>query len=82
VTDTLAQYTVAVEPDERRIRRVTAPRLFATRYPAPQPFLSTLAAVPWRPALRLPQYRARRQRLTTATHVPLFSLDNDRQEEA
>jgi hypothetical protein len=81
-TDTLAQYTVVFEPDDRHIRRIIAPRLFATRYPAPQPFLSALAAVPWQPALRLPQYRARRQRRARATQVPLFSLDNDRQEEA
>jgi len=40
-TDTLAQYTVVFEPDDRHIRRITAPRPFSTRYPAPQPFLST-----------------------------------------
>ncbi len=35
-TETLAQDTVADEPDERHLRRVTAPRPFATPHPSPQ----------------------------------------------
>jgi len=81
-TDTLAQYTVAFEADERHIRAVRDPRLFATRYPARQPFLPTLDAVAWRPALRLPTYAARRPGPPGLVQVPLFPLDDERRNEA
>jgi hypothetical protein len=42
---------VAFESDERHLRAVRDPRLCATRYPARQPFLPTLDAVAWQPAL-------------------------------
>jgi putative transposase len=78
-TDTLAQYTVAYEPDERHIRAVTEPRLFATRYPSPQPLLDGLTAVEWHPALRLPRYRARLRPTATSEQARLFPLDEERQ---
>ena len=81
-TDTLAQYTVAFEPDERHIRAVRAPRLFATRYPARQPFLPTLDTVAWQPALRLPTYAARRSGPPGLVQVPLFPPDDERGNEA
>ena len=58
-TDSLAQYQVTFEPDERHISQVTETRLFDTRYPSPQPFLPPLDAVDWRPALRMPHRQAR-----------------------
>jgi len=82
-TATLAQYTVAYEPDERHIRRVTAPRLFATQHPSPQPYLAPLEALPWQPALRLPPYRARRARPRTVGpgQAPLFPPDDEQRDE-
>ena len=80
-TETLAQYTLAYEPDERRIRAANEPRLFATRYPSPQPYLAPLVALPWRQAIRLPPYRARRPRRAGAGQAPLFSLEDDRRAE-
>ena len=81
-TDTLAQYTVAFESDERHIRAVRDPRLCATRYPARQPFLPTLDAVAWQPALRLPIYAARRPGPPGLVQVPLFPPDDERRNEA
>ena len=76
-TDTLAQYTVAAAPDGHHIRAVRDPRLFATRYPAPQPFLPALAALAWQPALRLPAYVARRPRPLDSGQAPLFVVDEE-----
>jgi len=82
-TDTLAQYTAVFEPDQRRIRAIKDPRLFATRYPAPQPMLPALAALAWQPALRLSAYAARRKRASAPeTQVPLFILEDDRRAKA
>ncbi len=81
-TDTLAQYTVAYEPDERHLRAVSDPRLFETRYPSPQPFLGALAALEWHPALRLPAYRPRRKREVEDVQPQLFLLDDDPRREA
>ena len=60
--ETLAQYRVAVEPDGRRLREVTAPRFFATGHASPQPFLAPLDETEWHPAQRLAPYRSRRTR--------------------
>ena len=72
-----AQYTVASAPDGRHIRAVKDPRLFATRYPAPQPFLPALARMGRQPALRLPAYVARRPRPLASSQAPLFVLDGE-----
>ena len=81
-TDTLAQYTVAYEPDERHIRAVGDPRLFATRYPSPQPWLPPLAAVDWRPALCLDPYRPRHRRGARDGRRQLALVAEERREEA
>jgi len=81
-TDTLAEYTVAFESDERHLRAVRDPRLCATRYPARQPFLPPLDAVAWQPALRLPIYAARRPGPPGLVQVPLFPPDDERRNEA
>lgn len=56
-------------------------RLFATRYPSPQPYLAPLAALPWQPAIRLPPYQARRPRSAGPGQAPLFSLGDDQRDE-
>jgi hypothetical protein len=70
--DTLAQYRVSYEPDERRIQALTEPRLFENRYPSPQPFLWDLGDVEWHLVRRLPPYRARRSRPAIDAQRPLF----------
>lgn len=77
-SDTLARYRVAYEPVDRHIRDVAEPRLFEPRYPLPQPFLGAMAAVEWRPALRLPRYTARRKRAGGLSQAPLFELGDER----
>ncbi len=77
-SETLAQYHLAYAPDGRAIRRVSAPRLFGTRYPSPQPFLRALGELAWRPALRLPCSAPRRRRAPCIDQEPLFLLDNER----
>jgi len=81
-TDTLARYRIAYELDERRIRAVAEPQLFATRYPSPQPFIATLATLEWCHALRLPPYQPRRKRRQGGGQVELFSLEEVAQQEA
>lgn len=81
-TDTLARYRIAFEPDERHIRAVTEPQLFATRYPSPQPFIATLAALEWCRALRLPPYQPHRKRRRGGGQAALFSLQEVAQQEA
>jgi putative transposase len=72
--DTLAQYRVSYEPDERRIKALTEPRLFETRHPSPQPFLWDLGDVEWHTVMRLRPYRARRTPSMIGVQEPLFSL--------
>ena len=81
-TDTLARYRIAYEPDERRIRSVTEPQIFATRYPSPQPFIAALATLEWCRALRLPPYQPHRKRRRGGGQVELFSLQEVAQQEA
>jgi len=52
----LAQYTVAYAAETRRIAAITDARLIATRHPSPQPLLSGLGAVEWRPVMPLRPY--------------------------
>jgi transposase len=59
---TLAQYQVAFEADGHRLREVGEPRLYATDHASPQPFLSPLDELDWRPVQRLAPYRLRRKR--------------------
>ncbi len=75
--DTLAQYHVRYEPDERRIQALTEGRLFETRYPSPQPFLWELADVEWHTVLRLDPYREQRHPVTTGVQERLFPLDRE-----
>jgi hypothetical protein len=71
--DALAQYQVAWEPDDRHIRAVTEVRLFETRHPSPQPYLTELAGTEWQAALRLPRPPARpRRMLAGGEQLPLF----------
>lgn len=60
--DTLAQYRVTVEANDRRLQAVDEPRLFTTGHQSPQPFLPELADLEWRPALPAVPYRPRRTR--------------------
>jgi hypothetical protein len=80
--DTLAQYRVAFEPDGLHIRAVSAPRFFPARRPSPQPWLPALATLDWRPALRLPRYRAYLTRRAGGTQLPLFPPTGEPQEAA
>ncbi len=75
--DTLAQYRVSYEPDERHIKALTEPRLFETRHPSPQPFLWDLHGVEWHAALRLRPYRARQKRAPIGVQAPLFRLADE-----
>jgi hypothetical protein len=74
-TEALAQYRVAYEPDGRRLRDVDEPRLFATRFPSPQPFLPPLDETTWHPAQRLAPYRSRRAVADEGRQGRLFDLD-------
>lgn len=76
-TETLAQYRVALEPDERQLREVSEPRFFATVYRSPQPFLPPLDAVEWHPAQRLAPYRPRRARTGARRQDRLFELGEE-----
>ena len=74
-TEVLAQYQVALGPDPRQFRAVMDPHVFATQYRSPQPFLATLEAVAWQPALRLvPSQAQRRHVVDQMLQPPLFAL--------
>jgi transposase len=73
-TEALAQYRVSLEEDEQRIRNASDPQLFVTGHASPQPFLSPLDEVEWRPAQRLAPYRPRRRRNGEGTQEPLFTV--------
>ncbi len=77
--DTLSQYQVRYEPDERHIREIAEPRLYETRHPSPQPFLWDLGDVEWHLVQRLRPYQARRKRDGSGVGVqePLFPLADD-----
>jgi transposase len=60
--ETLARYRITLETNGHGLREVTEPRFFATGHASPQPFLSDVAEVEWRPAQRLAPYRPRRPR--------------------
>jgi hypothetical protein len=70
--EALAQYAVACAPETRRIAALTDARLFATRYPSPQPLLSGLGDVEWRAAMPLRPYAPRRPRGTADAQLRLL----------
>ena len=76
-TEALAQYRVALEADERRIRDVTEPRLFVNGHPSPQSFLTPLEDVVWHPAQRLAPYRAWRRPRGEGRQERLFADEGD-----
>lgn len=76
-TEALAQYRVSLEEGEQRIRDVSDPQLFVTGHASPQPFLSSLNEVEWRPAQRLAPYRPRRQRDGEGKQEPLFTVEDE-----
>jgi len=71
-TETLAQYRVELDADDRGLRAVNEPRLYATSHVSRQPFLTSLGALEWSPAQRLTPYRPRRQRGAEGTQGRLF----------
>ncbi len=70
--DTLAQYRVSYEADERRLKTLTEPRLFENRYPSPQPFLWDFRDVEWHLVQRLAPYHARQKRTLVGVQELLF----------
>lgn len=70
----LAQYRVAYQPDQRRLRAVSPEHLFETPHQSPQRPLWTWGADEWLPVLRLPTYARRQPRATEAVQAPLFAL--------
>jgi len=75
--DTLAQYRVNYEPDERHIKALYDTRLFETRYPSPQPFLWDLGDIEWHTFMRLRGYRARRAHTPLGAQERLFPLEGE-----
>jgi hypothetical protein len=71
--EALAQYAVAYAPETRRIAALTDARLFATCHPSPQPFLSGLGEVEWRPVMPLRPYAGRRPRQATDAQLRLLA---------
>jgi putative transposase len=68
----LAQYKVAYQPDRKRLRAVTEPRLLETRFRSPQLLLWELGPGDWHLVLRLPEYAPRRRSVPGATQLPLL----------
>jgi hypothetical protein len=73
--DTLAQYQVRYDPESRRIAALSEARLFANRYPSPQPFLWELGDLEWHLVQRLPAYRPRRKPAVSAVQERLFPYE-------
>lgn len=71
----LAQYRVAYQPDQRRIKAVTPAQLFETPHRSPQLPLWPRGEDDWLPVLRLPAYAPRRPRPVRAVQPSLFPLD-------
>jgi hypothetical protein len=74
-TETLAHYWVALAANGRGLKEVTEPRFFSTDHGSPQPFLPMLDEVEWKPAQRLPPYRARYAPAGTSRQEHLFDLE-------
>jgi putative transposase len=71
----LAQYKVAYANNGKRLRQITAPRLFETPFESPQPFLWERAFEDWHLVIKLPEYAPRRHVETLAVQPPLFALE-------
>lgn len=71
----LAQYRVAYQPDQRRLKAVTLAQLFETPHRSPQLPLRIRGEDDWLPALRLPAHAPRRVRPSRAVQPPLFPLE-------
>jgi putative transposase len=69
----LAQYRVAYQPDQRRLKAVTPEHLFETPHRSPQVPLWIEGEDGWLPVLRLPAYAPRRSPPTDAVQLPLFT---------
>ncbi|MBV9282493.1 MAG: helix-turn-helix domain-containing protein [Chloroflexi bacterium] len=67
----LAQYSVAYEPDHRRLREVTPRQLFATQYRSPQLPLWELGAGEWLQVVRAPPVAHRERRHAAAEQLAL-----------
>jgi putative transposase len=72
----LAQYRVAYQPDQRRLKAVTPEHLFDTPHRSPQLPLWRQGDDDWLPVLRLPAYAPRRVRPVGAVQPSLFPLDD------
>jgi len=70
--DPLAQYTVAYERDQKRLRTITELRLFETQFQSPQLLLWELRPEDWHLVLRLPEYAPRRRQADAAVQLPLL----------
>jgi hypothetical protein len=73
----LARYRVVLAANGRGLKEVDDPRFFVTKHGSPQPFLPALEEVAWRPARRLPPYRARRKRAATGHQEHLFGVETE-----
>jgi hypothetical protein len=71
----LAQYKVAYASSGKRLRQITAPRLFETPFQSPQMFLWEHGLADWHLVLRLPEYAPRRRVGKLAVQPSLFELD-------
>jgi putative transposase len=69
----LAQYRVAYQPDQRRLKAVTPEHLFETAHRSPQSPLWP-EGDDWLPVLRLPAYAPRQTRPANALQLPLVAL--------
>jgi hypothetical protein len=74
----LAQYRVAYQPDQCRLKAVTPAQLFETTYRSPQVPLWTAGDDDWLPVLRLPAYAPRQPRATGATQPNLVRGEGTR----
>ena len=70
----MAQYRVAYQPDQRRLKTVTPEHRFEAPYRSPQPPLWAWGEGEWLCVLRLPGYAPCRPRPAGAAQPPLFAL--------
>lgn len=71
----LAQYRVAYQPDQRRLKAVAPEQLFETAHRSPQLPLWPQGEDDWLPVLRLPASAPRRPRPPGVVQAPLFPLE-------
>lgn len=73
----LAQYQVSYQPNQRQLRAVSEPRLFATQYRSPQLPLWPPNEGEWLKVFRLPAYAPRRRRPVVARQYRLFPEESE-----